>query len=87
MNSELKARSLKELSAAYLAKELRVNPEYQRGLQWGLAQKQGLIDSLKILQLIAFIEAEIDRTIPETDVVMDNFRSVRTMAARFGART
>ena len=48
---------------------------------------QGLIDSLKILQLIAFIEAEIDRTIPETDVVMDNFRSVRTMAARFGART
>ena len=48
---------------------------------------QGLIDSLKILQLIAFIEAEIDGTIPETDVVMDNFRSVRTMAARFGART
>src|SRR5439155_22110711 len=46
MKSELKTRSLKNLSAAYLAGELRVNPEYQRGLQWSLAQKQGLIDSL-----------------------------------------
>jgi len=46
MKSELKTRSLKDLSAAYLAGELRVNPEYQRGLQWSLAQKQGLIDSL-----------------------------------------
>jgi hypothetical protein len=46
MKSELKTRSLKDLSAAYVAKELRVNPEYQRGLQWGMAQKQGLIDSL-----------------------------------------
>lgn len=34
------------MSEAYLARELRVNPEYQRGLQWGLAQRQGLIDSL-----------------------------------------
>jgi nucleoside-diphosphate-sugar epimerase/acyl carrier protein len=47
----------------------------------------GLIDSLKILQLIAFIETEIGRTIPDTDVVMDHFRSVRTMAAHFAART
>jgi len=46
MKSELKTQPLKNLSAAYVAKELRVNPEYQRGLQWGLAQRQGLIDSL-----------------------------------------
>lgn len=46
MKSELKTHSLKNPSAAYVAKELRVNPEYQRGLQWGLAQRQGLIDSL-----------------------------------------
>jgi nucleoside-diphosphate-sugar epimerase/acyl carrier protein len=48
---------------------------------------EGLIDSLKILHLIAFIEAETGRTIPEVDIVMNNFRSVRTMAARFAART
>jgi len=29
-----------------LSKELRVNPEFQRGIKWSLAQKQGLIDSL-----------------------------------------
>lgn len=46
MKSELKTRSLEELSSAYVAKELRVNPEYQRGLQWSLSQRQGLIDSL-----------------------------------------
>jgi hypothetical protein len=46
MKSELKTQTLKTLNEAYLAKELRANPEYQRGLQWGLMQKQGLIDSL-----------------------------------------
>jgi nucleoside-diphosphate-sugar epimerase/acyl carrier protein len=48
---------------------------------------EGLIDSLKILQLIAFIETEIGRAIVDTEVVMDNFRNVRAMAARFAART
>lgn len=46
MKSTLKTQSLKNLSDAYVAHELRVNPEYQRGLQWGLSQRQGLIDSL-----------------------------------------
>jgi acyl carrier protein len=44
----------------------------------------GLIDSLKILQLIAFVEIETGRTIPDRDVVMSNFRTVRTIAQRFG---
>jgi acyl carrier protein len=45
----------------------------------------GLIDSLKILQLIAFLELEIGRRIPDGDVVMEHFRTVRTMAGRFGS--
>ena len=44
----------------------------------------GLIDSLKILQLIAFVEIETGQTIPDRDVVMSNFRTVRTIAQRFG---
>jgi acyl carrier protein len=44
----------------------------------------GLVDSLKILQLIAFVEIETGRTIPDRDVVMANFRTVRTIARRFG---
>ena len=45
----------------------------------------GLIDSLKILQLIAFVEIETGQTIPDRDVVMSNFRTVRTIAQRFGS--
>src|SRR5262249_17921891 len=45
MQSELKKRPLKELADAYL-KDLRVNPEYQRGAKWTTPQKQSLIDSL-----------------------------------------
>jgi acyl carrier protein len=45
----------------------------------------GLVDSLKILQLIAFIEMQTGREIPDRDVIMANFRTVRTIARRFGA--
>jgi acyl carrier protein len=44
----------------------------------------GLIDSLKILQLIAFVEIETGRSIPDVEVVMEHFRSVRAIAHRFG---
>ena len=47
----------------------------------------GLIDSLKILQLIAFLEVETDRTIPDREIVMEHFRTVNAMAARFGPRS
>src|SRR4051794_24277318 len=46
MKSELKPHKLQTLAAAYTARELRVNPEYQRGTKWSLPQQQGLIDSL-----------------------------------------
>jgi len=45
MKSELKKRPLKDLAETY-RKDLRVNPEYQRGTKWNLPQKQSLIDSL-----------------------------------------
>ena len=44
----------------------------------------GLIDSLKILRLIAFLEIQIGREIPDEDVVMKHFRTVRAMARHFG---
>jgi acyl carrier protein len=46
----------------------------------------GMIDSLKILRLIAFVELRLGRTIPDCDIVMQNFRSVRAITARFGSR-
>jgi acyl carrier protein len=44
----------------------------------------GLIDSLKILRLIAFLEVQIGREIPDREVVMKHFRTVRAMAQWFG---
>jgi acyl carrier protein len=45
--------------------------------------EDGLIDSLKILKLIAYVEWRTGRSIPNQDVVMSNFRSVQTIADRF----
>ena len=44
----------------------------------------GLVDSLSILPLIAFLEMRIGRSIPDQEVVMEHFRSVRAMDRRFG---
>lgn len=46
VKSELKKKKLVNLAEAYSRGELRVNPDYQRGVKWTLAQKQGLLDSL-----------------------------------------
>jgi acyl carrier protein len=42
-----------------------------------------IVDSLRILELIAFIESAIGRKIPDAQVVLANFRSIETMATRF----
>jgi acyl carrier protein len=45
--------------------------------------EQRIVDSLRILELIAFIESAIGRKIPDAHVVLANFRSIETMASRF----
>lgn len=45
---------------------------------------EGLVDSLGILRLIAFLEGRIGRSIDDREVVMEHFRSVRAMVDRFG---
>ena len=44
----------------------------------------GLIDSMRILQLIAWTEREIGRSIPDDQILMDNFRTPRQIADTFG---
>ena len=43
----------------------------------------GLIDSIRILRLIAWTEHLLDMRIPDTRVRMDYFRTVRTIADTF----
>lgn len=45
---------------------------------------EGLVDSLGILRLIAFLELRIGRPIADNEIVMEHFRTVRTIARRFG---
>ena len=43
----------------------------------------GWIDSLKILHLIAFVEMQSGRKIPDEMIVMDRFRTVGEIARNF----
>ena len=43
----------------------------------------GVVDSLGILTLIAFVEQQCGRPIPDSEVVMEHFRSVRAIAQHF----
>jgi acyl carrier protein len=47
--------------------------------------EDGIIDSLKILHLLAFIESAIGRAISDEEIVMKHFRSVRIIAERFAS--
>jgi acyl carrier protein len=42
-----------------------------------------LLDSLKVLELIAFTEQAIGRVIPDSHIRMDNFQTVARIAAVF----
>ncbi|MFL5483526.1 MAG: hypothetical protein ACJ8AK_15195 [Gemmatimonadaceae bacterium] len=42
-----------------------------------------VIDSLKILELIAFLQSTLDRKIPDSQIVLANFRSIETIARVF----
>ena len=43
----------------------------------------GVVDSLGILTLIAFVEQQCGRPIPDSEVVMELFRSVRAITQHF----
>ena len=45
---------------------------------------EGMVDSLGILRLIAFLELEIGRPIADHEVVMEHFRTIRTIERTFG---
>lgn len=43
----------------------------------------GLIDSMRILQLIAWTERETGRAVPDEQIRMDNFQTARRIAETF----
>ncbi|HEU4748289.1 MAG TPA: hypothetical protein VFS56_07280, partial [Gemmatimonadaceae bacterium] len=45
--------------------------------------EERVIDSLRILELIAFLEAQLGRKVPDAQVVLANFRTIKVMATVF----
>jgi acyl carrier protein len=45
--------------------------------------EEGWLDSLKILELIAFLETESGRSIPDELIVMDRFRTLAVIIRNF----
>lgn len=41
----------------------------------------GLLDSLSIMELLAWYEVTFERRIPQSDITLDNFGSINKMAA------
>lgn len=41
----------------------------------------GLLDSLGVMRLVAFLEMDLDTAVPPEDVTIENFSSIDTLAA------
>ncbi|MGH2682103.1 MAG: acyl carrier protein [Actinomycetota bacterium] len=46
----------------------------------------GRINSLRLLNLLAFVERTLDTEIPDEEIVMDRFHTVRRISEVFGTR-
>ena len=60
--------------------------EVGRGADWSIGPDEHLLtgeylDSLSVMRLIAHLESTFGVTIPPADLIPDNFRTVRVMAA------
>jgi acyl carrier protein len=69
----------------YINGELLTDPTRRAAPDTPLFE-DGLIDSLKILKLIACIELMIGRNIPDDEIVMKNFRTVTVIVDHFGSK-
>ena len=63
----------------YIKKELAVGSKRNIQMDDDLLSA-GIIDSLGVLQLVAFIEDQFNIQMPDEDVVLENFQSVNSLA-------
>lgn len=62
-----------------------IRQEFMRGRRADLGEEDdllssGIIDSLGILRLVAFVEERFNVQMPDEDVVFENFQSVNALA-------
>jgi acyl carrier protein len=71
--------STSSLLLDYIKKELAVGSKRNIQMDDDLLSA-GIIDSLGVLQLVAFIEEQFNIQMPDEDVVLENFQSVNSLA-------
>jgi acyl carrier protein len=71
--------STSSLLLDYIKKELAVGSKRNIQMEDDLLSA-GIIDSLGVLQLVAFIEDQFNIQMPDEDVVLENFQSVNSLA-------
>lgn len=65
---------------AFIAEDLLMGQGVEFSQKDALLE-EGIIDSLGLLEVVTFIEAEFDISVQDTDVTLDNFGTVSTIAS------
>lgn len=86
MIETLDATARRERIRAFLAEELLFGDADALPADDASLLKEGIIDSMDILEVICFVEREFGVTVDDGDVVPDNFDSVAGMLAYLDAR-
>jgi len=63
----------------FLERELKIADARAVDPDLGLVQN-GILDSIELLRVVAFLEKEFDLTVADTEVVPSNLRSLSAMA-------
>jgi acyl carrier protein len=70
----------------YISREIVQDPAHLPLSNETLLLEDGILDSLGLLQLVVFLEERFGIPVDETDLVPENFASVRTICAYLRAR-
>jgi acyl carrier protein len=70
----------KSLLLEYIKHEFLRNPKAEINEDVDLFSS-GIIDSLGVLQLVSYIDEQFDISVPDEDVLYDNFSSIRVLVS------
>jgi acyl carrier protein len=74
------AARIESIITTFIAEEILANRDAVLDAEENLLTS-GYVDSVGIMRLIAHLEATLDTKVPPTDLVPQNFRTIRIMAA------
>lgn len=76
---EIDTTSIQDVILAFIREELIQDPDVEIEAEDDLLSG-GHISSMAAMRIVAFIEERLDVTVPDEDLLIDNFISVQAMA-------